>query len=320
MVEIIAPQNDVASMENALRAELAHGDAMIESVAPILRHLIANEEHSLFGDNVIAAVRGMMRDLAVQLLETVVTGANNREALDPARLTRLTQALIENNGLLTHIHALALETQLTNRLEARLSLDPVLSPLLQALIASSDPDTAAAGMALLASQARFVQGQRRMQLPLAELPGDLLHAVLLTLRAQAVDDADWQMNVAAADQAIRGSFDEGRSRLGLIARLIAGMGAGATAALAVGHAGAAIFLSALGIAARQDRDMAALATNESQSARLLLALRAAGLKSGEIEEQFAALHPELAMPEGGDQIGVDQAAAILAQAAPYPGN
>lgn len=320
MVETIAPLNDAADMEYALRADLARGDAMIGSVAPILRHLLANEEHSLFGDDVIAAVRGMIRDLAGQLLEAVEARAGNGNTQDPARLARLVEDLVENTGLLTHIHALALETQLTNRLEARLSLDHVLSPLLQALIASSDPETAAAGMALLASQARFVQGQRRMQLPLAELPGDLLHAVLLTLRAQAVDDAEWQMNVAAADQAIRGSFDEGRSRLGLIARLIAGMGAGATAALAIGHAGTAIFLSALGIAAHQDRDMVALAVNESQCARLLLALRAAGLKAAAIEEQFAALHPELAMPEGCEMIGADQAAAILAQAAPYPGN
>lgn len=320
MVETIAPLNDAADMEYALRADLARGDAMIGSVAPILRHLLANEEHSLFGDDVIAAVRGMIRDLAGQLLEAVATGAGNGNVQDPTRLAGLVEDLVENTGLLTHIHALALETQLTNRLEARLSLDPVLSPLLQALIASSESETAAAGMALLASQARFVQGQRRMQLPLAELPGDLLHAVLLTLRAQAVDDAEWQMNAAAADQAIRGDFDEGRSRLGLIARLIAGMGAGATAALAIGHAGAAIFVSALGIAARQDRDMVALATNESQCARLLLALRAAGLKAAAIEEQFAALHPELVVPEGSDLVGVDQAAAILAQATPYPDN
>lgn len=322
MIETIALPKDAAGIENALRTELAHGDAMIGTVAPILRHLLANEEHSLFGDDVIAALRGMMRDIARQLLDAVAVGAGGAEnhEQDSVRLAGMIAALIANPGLLTHVHAQALESQLTNRLEARIALDPVLSPLLQSLIASSEPETATTAMALLASQARYVQSQRRMQLPLHELPGDLLHGVLLALRAQAVDDADWQINAAAAEKAIRGAFDEGRSRLGLIARLIAGMGAAATAALSISHGGVAIFLSALAMASGQDRDMATLATNESQCARLALGMRAAGLKSAGIEEQFAALHPERVVPEGFDLVGADRAVAILAHSAPYPGS
>jgi hypothetical protein len=37
-------------------------------------------------------------------------------------------------------------------------------------------------MNLLAAQARFGQAQRRMRLPLAELPGDLLHGALIAMR------------------------------------------------------------------------------------------------------------------------------------------
>ena len=75
----------------------------------------------------------------------------------------------------------------------------------------------------------------------------------------------------------------------------------------------AFFVSALALASGQDRDMAVLATNEGQLARLALALRAAGLKPAGVEEQFLALHPDVALPEGFETLGADRAAALLAQ-------
>ena len=169
---------------------------------------------------------------------------------------------------------------------------------------------------LQAGQARFVQAQRRMQLPLGELPGDLMHTALTALHGMAGDRADIAQ---AAEARIRAEYDEGRSRLGLMARLITGMGGGATAALAVTHAGVGMFLSAMALASGQDRDLAALATNEGQLARLALALRASGLKPGAVEEQFVSLHPEVALPEGFDQLGPDRAAALLARSVAYVG-
>jgi hypothetical protein len=53
----------------------------------------------------------------------------------------------------------------------------VLSPLLQALVASSDETTAALAMKFLAAQARFGQAQRRMRLALAAFFGVLIDAV-----------------------------------------------------------------------------------------------------------------------------------------------
>jgi len=205
---------------------------------------------------------------------------------------------------------------LTQRLHARLGLDAVLSPLLQALIASPDAATAGAGMSLLAAQARFTQAQRRMQLPLGELPADLLHTALVALRGRS------ELSLAqidAAERRICEKFDEGRSRLGLMTRLILGMGGGAHVALSVDHAGAALFLTALGIANGQDRALAVISTNEVQVARLSLALSAAGLKAPAIEEQFLALHPDIALPEGFEAIVPDRAAAMLAQGSGYPG-
>ncbi len=321
MTENIAQLNPDASVEQVMRDELAHGDALIGTIAPILRHLLANDEHSVFSDEIIARVRGMLADVAKQVLNELAAAHGNPDQRDhpPEKIVALVEHLVGHSAFLAHAHALALEWQLTERMQARLGLDPVLTPLLQALIASSDAGVASRAMALLASQARFATSQRRMQLPLNELPGDLLHTALLALRGHAGDDPEIQSAVLQAEHTIRGRYDESRSRLGLILRIVTGMGGGATAALALTHAGVGIFLSALALASGQDRDMAVLATNEGQLARLALALRASGLKPQAIEEQFVSLHPEVALPDGFEQLGSDQAAAMLARSASYPG-
>ena len=322
MSETAAHANPAVAVETVMREELAHGDAMIGTIAPIMRHLLANDEHSVFSDEIVAAVRGMMSHVATQVLDELAAAGGTPDARDhdPGQVADLVEAFVAHSGFLAHVHALALEWQLTQRLQARLALDPVLSPLLQALIASPEAPVAAAAMALLASQARFAQNQRRMQLPLSELPGDLLHAALFGLRGLAGNDPDLLAQTAAAEQGVRAQYDESRSRLGLISRLVMGMGGGATAALSVTHAGVGIFLSALALASGQDRDMAVLATNEAQVARLALALRASGMKPQSIEEQFLSLHPEVTLPDGFEQLGADHAAALLARSAAYPGS
>lgn len=318
----IFDQGDPGDVEAVLRQDLAQGDAMLGTIKPILRHLIANDEHSVFGDEIIASMRGMLSDIARQLIDAFRAAGEDQDH-DPADRDAVAETLIQhlanNPALLGHVHGLALETQLTNRMQARLAIDPVLSPLLQALVASEDPQVAAAAMALLAAQARFVQQQRRMELPLKELPGDLLHNALLACRAEIGQDAEQQAQFAAAERSIRTGFDEGRSRLGLMARMLASMGGGATAALSVSHAGVAIFLSALAIASGQDRDLAILATNETQVARLALALRSAGLKPAAIGEQFEALHPDIILPAHLETLGSDGAAALLARSTAFAG-
>lgn len=299
-----------ASVESVLREELVHGDAMLGTIAPILRHLLANDDHSVFGDEIIARVRGVTGDIARQLLDAA--GAD--QSGPPAeQVDSLAAALVEVPGFLSHIHALALEWQLIQRLQARLALDPVLSPLLQNLIASSEAATSSLAMNLLAAQARFCQAQKRMKLSIVELPGDLLYGALEVFRARSGEtDA-----VSSAVATIRERYDESCSRLGLAARLVMSMGAGAVAALSITHAGASLFLSALSIATGQNRDLTVLSTNEAQLARLALALRAAGLKPQAIEEQFLALHPDVALPEGFENLGSDRAAALLASGSGY---
>lgn len=314
MTEVPARTDPAEIVAASLGAELARGDAMLSSIPPILRHLLVNDDHSVFGDEIIARVRGMLADLASQLRDDLrdARGDERGEADEDEPEAELVRLLADVRGLVTHLHALALETQLTDRLHGRLGLDPVLSPLMQALVSSSDRTTSGTAMNLLAAQSRFVQSQRRMQLALTELPGDLLHGALMAMRAQAGTEPDADAAAQAAEAAVRGRYDESRCRLGLIARMITGMGGGAVAALSVTHAGVALFLSALSIATGQDRDLAVLSTNEGQIGRLALTLRAAGLRTAEIEEQFLALHPEVTLPDDFDSLAADRAAAILA--------
>lgn len=323
MMESGAQFPSADAVEAALQGELAQGDSVLATVTPIMRHLLGGGGGAILSEMVIAGVRGMAADIARQLLDarTRAGGESERPQHPATQLAELGAALTASPALVGHCHALALEWMLAQQLQARLSLDPVLSSLLQSEMASANPETAALAMRFLAAQARFCQDQRRMQLPLLELPGDLLHGALIVLRTLSVGEGDALANAAAgAEAAIRKEYDEGRSRLGLATRLVAGLHEGGLAALSLGHAGTALFLTALALGSRQDRDLVALATDESQLARLALALRACGLKQAAVEEQFLTLHPDIALPEGFELIGPDQATALLAAGAQMAGN
>lgn len=298
-------------VEETLRDELAQGDAFLESAVPIMRHLLSGEHSGAFADEIVARVRGGVGDLAAQLLAGISSSLDSA-AQDQAAFDELCAALLQIPGLLGHLHALALEWQLTERLQTRLALDPALPPLLQALLASEDEATSALAMNLLAAQARFAQSQRRMQMPLRELPADLLHGALVTLRGLG-------RGGEAVEASIRESYDESRTRIALAARLVTGMGGGAVAALAVTHAGLALFATALGIASGQDRDVLLLSIGGAPAARLALALRAAGLRHEAVEEQVALIHPDAVRGIEWDRIEPDHAAELLAAPLPHGG-
>lgn len=303
------------SVEQVLRDELARGDAMLATAGPILRHLLANGDQALFSDEMIARIRGMMLDLASQLLfaEAASADALDRSGYVAERRDELAQLFFEDTAFLSHAHALVLEAQLAERLQARSGIDSVLSPLVQELAAARDPAMAGLAMAVLAAQARFLQHHRRMELPLRELPGDLFHKALLTFRSQKSGSA-----AEAAERQLRDNFEEGAGRLSLLARLVMGLGQNAARALAIDHAGLAVFATALSMASGQERWLAVLSFADRQFARLALSLRAAGLKQQAVEEQFLFLHPDIALPEGFEMLRPDRAAALLASTRPGP--
>lgn len=307
------PGNVPNGIKQVLRQELSRGDAMAGTILPILRHLITNDDNSVFSDEIIARIRGMVTDLASQLLDARSRAFGSASEDDQADWQKaLFQALIDNPLLLGHVHALALEAQLSARLQSRLSLDPVVPPLLQSLISSHDPHTQALAMQVLAAQARFGQSQRRMTLSLRELPGDEFHAALIAFRSVLGPELAASEQAAMAERELRQGYDEGQSRIGLLSRLVHLMGSGAGAALSVSHAGVALFVTALGLLSGQRRETTILSTHETQLSRLALLLRSAGLHPSAIEEQFFILHPQVTLPPGFDGLDTSGAAAILA--------
>src|SRR5688572_5100956 len=274
------------TVERVLRDELVEGDAMIAAARPILRHLLANDDNGLFSDETIARVRGLVLSVADQLLfaQAVAADVRDRPAYAAERQDDLAQALFADTAFLAHAHALTVEAQLIERLQGRSGIDPVLTPLVQELVASKDGAVAGLAMAVLAAQARFQQHWRRMELPLGELPGDLFHRALVMLREQAGADDD--RAAEAAERQLRDDYQEGAGRIGLIARLVMSMAHKAPRALAIDHAGLAIFATALSMASGQERDLVVLSFAERQYARLALSLCAAGLRQQAVTEQF----------------------------------
>lgn len=301
-------------VEALLRGGLTRENRAVASVVPVLQHLLASEAHSLLSDAVLARVRGMIHDCAAQVMAAMAGHDPASRALlhtDPSALEACADALLEDEALLAFCHALASEGLLAERLQQRQSLDPVLSPLLQELIASEDPAIASLAMSVLAAQSRFVQTQRRMELPMGELPAELFHAVIARAQATVTGGAGHE-GLAR----LQSSYDEGASRLGLLARLVGSMRRGVVAALALDHAGLALFASAL--AAQQDHPRAAvvLACLDGQGLRLALVLRAAGLSLPAIERQFALIAPGALLPRIIADLTPERAATLLNAAAP----
>lgn len=298
------------TVEDMLRGELAQGDVILSTARPILRHLLANDDHALFSDEVIAKIRGMMVHLARQMLFELAAELRkeDRGTFVEEREEALAVALLEDTAFLGHAHALTIEAQLADRLNARSGIDPVLSPLMQELAASSDQALAASAMRVVAAQARFMQKQRRMELPLEELPAELFHTATKLLKTTL---EDYPIEAKAVCDRLRDEYDESERRIGQITRLVMAMGTNAKRALSVDHAGLSIFSTALSMACEQERDVVVLSLGENQCARLAISLRAAGLGQSAVEEQFLYLHPDITLPDGFDALRADRAADLL---------
>ncbi len=293
------------AIEAVLKGSLSRGDRALRGVPPVLTHLLASTGQTLVTDAIVAKLRGMLHSLAEQLIAAKRAKSDDGDLASSA--DRLSDYLTADSIILSYCYALAMEGYLTERLERRASIDPVLTPLMQELIASQSDETAEVAMAALAAQSRFMQTQRRMELPLAELPAELFHVVLRRWETGVRNDPA----VSPAITALKADYDEGASRVGLLARLIAGMKGGAVAALELEHAGFALFVSALSARSQQPRELAILGCHEDQAARLILSLRAAGADAGAIERQFLLLEPNERLPEYIAEIAPERASTLL---------
>lgn len=302
--------------EAFLKDELDREERALGTIAPILRHMLASDGHVLVSDALVARVRGMLSDVAAQML-ALRSGRDPSlrvEGDDGDTRDQLAERLAGDGRLLAFCHALAFEGLLAEQLERRASIDPVLSPLLQELIASQDPAVAEIAMNTLAVQSRFMQAQRRMELPLRELPAELFAAVIAECDRTAQDAAAGPA-ISETLARVRANYDEGSGRLGLLTRLVSTMRRGAVAALSLDHAGLALFASALAALSRQRRERALLACHEGQGLRLALGLRAAGLEPEAIDRQLLLTACPLPLAQAMRAITPDRAAAIVSGSA-----
>jgi len=304
-----------SDLETLLRRELVRGDVALAGVAPVLTHLLAGTGQSLVSDAIVAQMRGMLGHVAEQMLQARLM-AEGDSALSghvaPEDVDALSQRLVSSTIMLSHAYALAVEAYFANLLEESAGVDPVLSPLLQELIASENEETAELAMATMSAQARFMQAQRRMNLPLGELPSELFHQVLSIWRRFGSGCPPEVLSKAEA--AMRDKHDEGQSRLGLLGRLTGSLKGAVHAALIIDHAGISLFASAIASTTRQPRELAVLACHEGQVARLALTLRAAGVKPTDVARQISLMHADIALPEGFADLTERQAMAMLGSA------
>lgn len=305
--------DQATGLQSVMRVELKRGDRVLSARGVVLRQLIATEDRSMFSDAIVARVRAMAGDLARQVGFRLgeAAGESDPRGWADSISEPLSGALIDEPVLVDHLHAVALEWQLTESIQRRAGVDSALSPLLQALIGADDPTSSALAMELLTSQAAFARHQQRMSLPVKELPAEVLHAVLETLRHAVAGDPVFEAHARNTEQAFREEYDESACRIALADRLVVALGAGAFAALSITHAGVPVFLSALAAATGDPRDTVAVATSESQLARLALSLRAAGLADREIEREFYTIHPDITLPDGFGRLQDSDARALL---------
>ncbi len=295
--------------EKAMREDLARADRALRGVPPVLAHFLVVPNPPLITDEVVARMRGNLDSLARQLIDSTsraVIGNDQRTG----EIEGLSQCLAASSIVLSFCFAQAIEIETTERLEKRERIDPVLSPLLQELIASSSEETAELAMKALTAQSRFVQQQRRMSLSLDELPADIFHEVLRRWEAQSEDHPE----VAGGLKQLKGSYDEANGRAALLARLLGTMRKDAKAALDLKQAGFALFSTALAQFSNQPRELAVLSSHESQTARLALFLRAAGLDEGALQQQFLLFAHSSRFPTETCNLAPEEAAAILAEA------
>lgn len=289
---------------HSLAAELARSARGADAALPVLRHLLASDGPSLVNEAVVARVRGMLHDLAQQLCaggrKPVIAADDSASLIEP-----LAERLAADSAVLAHIHALAIESHLAERFEQRLALDPVLTPLLQELIASSDQAVAGLAMQVLTAQTRFMQSQRRMELPLAELPADLFHAICRLAAGITGPAAAGGLAVLKAD------YDEGLTRLALLARLGTAMHRAVVASLSFDRAGIALFAQGVAALAGIPRAQVVLMCHEQQAVRLALALRAAGLDLAGIERQMLVMAAPAAPLREAAELTPQQARAFL---------
>lgn len=295
----------------ALRELLATGERTRRDLPLQLRHRIGFADPSLFDDEIVARARGLLVHLTAQIAGDRPAGAGNANY----RIGRdaVLRAVFAQPAFLAHCHALALEFRLTRRLASEADIDLMLPPIMQELIASPNERTSRLASSSVAAQGRFLRDMERMQMPLRQLPAELLN-IALTIGRECLGDP---VLADAVEQAVRTSYDEGATRLVLLERLAHASDYPRARGLQLEQAGVPLFVAGLASSIGSIYCDAVLATTESQVARLALTLRTLGCNPRVVNRNLLLLHDRASLAVAA---AIDPATAslLLAQSVAGP--
>jgi len=278
-------------------AQLAREERGRDSLRSVLPQLVVSDDAGLLGEEPVIRTRALIEALAADLL---------RELTWTALVPELARVLAARPALLAHCHGLAVEGATAERL-ALAGIDPVLSPLLEELMAG-EAETAGLAMTVLAAQTRFACRHRRLETVATELPAGLMHVALVALADLPGGPGD------AAAGPLRATYDEGRTRLSLLARLVLSAGGEGDRLLDPAQAGLALFCTALSGRAGVAREEVVLACAPGQDLRLALLMRAAGASAEVSRSALALIHPQAGILGEWLDLPGHRAAALLAGA------
>lgn len=287
---------DDMAVREGIRDAIARADRAVAAMPPVLASRISAVEDSTLGEEIVSRIRSMLAGLAADLLARASGTAEPGEWSD-ADVEALGRALLGDADLILHLQAQALEWQLAARLEDRVAIDPVVSPLLRNALESGDESLRAAALAFLEAQADWGRAQRQMELLRSELPDAAIEGLAF---APATDA-----------RAVAPEVSTGPSRERCAAQLIEALGADADGVLDVVRSGASLFLSALAARSGQARPDLVLATRKGQGLRIALGLRAAGVPLPLLANRMYLIDEGFDLPEGFAQLTPNGAAAIL---------
>lgn len=307
---IIRDQADLD--ESAVRDRLTQADKALKGAAPYMQFRVFGENQPFLSDEVVARVRGMLLDVANQFTAQL-RGSANMTSFDEALTDTLTNSLAVRlasvPAILEHAYAASCEWLVTMRMQARSNVDPVVSPLLQCMIADRGIATSQSAMQFLSAQTKYAQDQRRMKLPVAEMSAALLPLLYGVWRDVAEQYGVHYEEIVQAERAVEARTAGAMSRTNTISRFLTDVGN--SRAFSALEAGVALFVSAIATATKQHRDSVVMAMNEESPVRFALMLRAAGLSTNGIEEQFLAIRAETGQLSGVEMLPQDRAAHIL---------
>ena len=274
----------------AIRELFAAGEQTRLELPQQLRHRIASADPSLFNDEVIARSRGLLVHLTEQLAGGRLPDLCTSGFLEGR--DEILHALLQEPRLLSFCHALSFECQLTRRLAEAADLDPLLPTVLQDMIASTDEATSHLAAACLTAQTQHFRNMERMQLPLRQLPADLLHLALNSGRKRLKNS----VVAEAVEQAVRATYDEGATRYSLFGRLITAPDYPGKRGWHLDKAGVPLFLTLLALRNGIDFAEAVLLLSKGQMVRLALSLKSLGCPSKALHRNLFLLHDEDALP------------------------